>query len=160
MEELLMSEILIKLQDQLIASMIGDLAEKGELEDFIKFGREEAKKDGMDTEELLKFFDELEEQYCSKIDWDKFFDIISATTNNRKAIVFNGDSSILIENRKLSNEECDEYAENNVSPIHLETLNKALESINVKLEFIEAINNPFPIQGINDFCRFKVIEIE
>lgn len=160
MEELLMNEILIKLQDQLIASMIEDLAKEGELESFIKFGREEAKKDGMDTEELLNFFDKIEEQYCSNINWDKLFDIISTTTNNRKAIVFNGDSSIIIENRKLSNEECDEYAENNVSPIHLETLNKALEPINVKLEFIETINNPFPIQGIWDFCRFKVVELD
>lgn len=160
MEGLLMNEMLMKLQNQLITSMIEDLAKKGEIEDFIKFGREEAKKDGMDTEELLKFFDELEEKYCSNINWDKLFDIISATTNNRKAIVFNGDLSILIENRKLSNEECDEYAENNVSPIHLETLNKALEPINVKLEFIEAINNPFPIQGIWDFCRFKVVELD
>lgn len=155
-----MNKILIKLQDQLIASMIEDLAKKGELEDFIKFGREEAKKDGRYTEELQKFFDEIEEQYCSNIKWDKLFDVISATTNNRKAIVFGGDSSILIENRKLSDEECDEYAENNVSPIHLETLNKALESINVKLEFIEAINNPFPIQGVWDFCRFKVVELD
>lgn len=160
MEELLINEILIKLQDQLIASMIEDLAKKGELESFIKFGREEAKKDGRYTEELQKFFDEIEEKYCSNIDWDKFFDIISTTTNNRKAIHFGGDQSIIIENRKLSKEECDEYAENNVSPIHLETLNQALESINVKLEFIETINNPFSILGINDFCRFKVIEIE
>lgn len=160
MEDLLLKGILIKLQEQLIASMIEELVNEGELESFIKFGREEAKKDGMDTEEILKFFDELEKKYCSNIDWDKLFDVISATTNNRKAIVFGGDSSILIENRKLSDEECDEYAENNVSPIHLDTLNKSLESINIKLEFIEAINNPFPIQGITDFCRFKVIKIE
>ena len=155
-----MDEIMKELSNILISNIISNLVKEDKLDDFIGFAREKAKEDGMDTEELLKFFDELEEQYCSKIDWDKFFDIISATTNNRKAIVFGGDSSILIENRKLSDEECDEYAENNVSPIHLKTLNKALKPINVKLEFIEAINNPFPIHGINDFCRFKVIEIE
>lgn len=160
MEDLLLKGVLIKLQDQLIASMIGDLAEKGELEDFIKFGREEAKKDGMDTEELLKFFDEIEEQYCSNVDWDKLLEITNEVTNNRKVLSFQQDKCIVIENKMLTDDEVKEYMDIKTAPIHLDNLNKALEPINVKLEFIESLNNPFVIRGFNSFCRFKVIELE
>ena len=44
--------------------------------------------------------------------------------------------------------------------INLDTLNKALEPINVKLEFIEAIDNPFPLDGFQNFVRFKVVELD
>ena len=159
MEELLMNEILIKLQDQLIASMIEDLAKKGELKDFIKFGREEAKKDGMDTEELLKFFDELENKYCDNIDWDKLFEIVNETTN-REVMGFRQDKSIIIENKTLTNDEVEEYMETKTAPIHLDNLNKALESINIKLKFIEAISNPFEFDGFKNFVRFRVVELD
>ena len=160
MEELLMNEILIKLQDQLISSMIEELAKKGELKDFIKFGREEAKKDGRYTEELQKFFDEIEEQFCDNIDWDKLFDIVGETTNNRKVMGFRQDKCIIVENRTLSNDEVEEYMETETAPINLQTLNKALEPINIKLEFIEAIDNPFDLDGFQNFVRFKVVEVD
>ena len=159
MEDLLMNEILIKLQDQLISSMIEDLVKEGELENFIKFGREEAKKDGRYTEELQKFFDELEEKFCDNIDWDKLFDIVSETTNNRKVMGFRQDKSIIIENRTLSNDEVVKYMETD-APINLDKLNKALEPINIKLEFIEAIDNPFDLDGFQNFVRFKVVELD
>ena len=155
-----MNEILIKLQDQLISSVIEDLAKKGELEDFIKFGREEAKKDGRYTEELMSFFDELEEKFCDNIDWDKLFDIVSETTNNRKVMGFRQDKCIIIENRTLSNDEVEKYMETETAPINLDKLNKALKSINVKLEFIEAIDNPFDLDGFQNFVRFKVVELD
>ena len=159
MEDLLLKGVLIKLQDQLIASMIEELVKEGELEDFIKFGREEAKKDGMDTEELLKFFDELEEQYCDNIDWVKLFEIVNETTN-REVMGFRQDKCIIINNRTLSNDEVKEYMKTATAPIHLDNLNKALEPVNIKLEFIEAVSNPFEFDGFQNFVRFKVIEIE
>lgn len=155
-----MNEILIKLQNQLISSMIEELAKKGELKDFIKFGREEAKKDGRYTEELQKFFDEIEEQFCDNIDWDKLFDIVGETTNNRKVMGFRQDKCIIVENRTLSNDEVEEYMETETAPINLDKLNKALEPINIKLEFIEAIDNPFDLDGFQNFVRFKVVELD
>lgn len=160
MEELLMYDILIKLQDQLISSVIEELAKKGELKDFIKFGREEAKKDGRYTEELQKFFDEIEEQFCDNIDWDKLFDIVGETTNNRKVMGFRQDKCIIVENRTLSHDEVEEYMETETAPINLDKLNKALEPINIKLEFIEAIDNPFDLDGFQNFVRFKVVELD
>ena len=160
MEELLTKDMILKLQNQLIASIIEDLAKEGEIEDFIKFGREEAKKDGMDTEEILKFFDELEEKYCDGIDWDKLFDIVSETTNNRKVMGFRQDKCIIVENRTLSDKEVTDYLTTKTAPIHLDNLNKALESMNIKLEFIEAISNPFDLDGFQNFVRFRVVELE
>lgn len=159
MEELLIKDMLLKLQNQLITSMIEDLVKEGEIEDFIKFGREEAKKDGMDTEELLKFFDELEEKYCDGIDWDKLFEIVNETTN-REVMGFRQDKCIIINNRTLSDDEVEDYMKTETAPIHLDNLNKALESINIKLEFIEAIDNPFPLNGFQNFVRFKVVELD
>lgn len=159
MEELLMTDMLIKLQDQLISSMIEDLAKEGELESFIKFGREEAKKDGRYTEELQKFFDEIEEKYCDGIDWDKLFEIVNEITN-RECMGFRQDKCIIVENRTLSNKEVTDYLTTETAPIHLDNLNKALEPINIKLEFIEAIDNPFPLDGFQNFVRFKVVELD
>ena len=159
MEDLSLKEILLKLQNQLISSMIEDLAKKGEIEDFIKFGREEAKKDGMDTEELLKFFDELENKYCDNINWDKLFRIVNETTN-REVIGFRQDKCIIINNRTLSDDEVEDYVKIETAPINLSNLNKALEPINVKLEFIEAMDNPFDVGGFTNFCRFKVVELD
>lgn len=159
MEELLIKDMLLKLQNQLITSMIEDLAKEGEIEDFIKFGREEAKKDGMDTEELLKFFDELEEKYCDGIDWDKLFEIVNETTN-REVMGFRQDKCIIINNKTLSDDEVENYMETETAPIHLDNLNKALESINIKLEFIEAISNPFGLDGFQNFVRFRVVELD
>lgn len=144
----------------LISNIIGNLVKEDKLDDFIGFAREQAKEDGMDTEELMSFFDELEEKFCDDIDWDKLFDIVGETTNNRKVMGFKQDKCIIIENRTLSNDEVEEYMETETAPINLQTLNKALEPINIKLEFIEAIDNPFDLDGFQNFIRFKVVELD
>ena len=148
------------LQEHMISSAIESLIENDRLDDFLKFGREKAKEDGMDTENLMAFFDELEKEFCDDIDWDKLFDIVSETTNNRKVMGFRQDKCIIVENRTLSNDEVEEYMETETAPINLDKLNKALEPINVKLEFIEAIDNPFDLDGFRNFVRFKVVELD
>ena len=148
------------LSDILISNIIGNLVKEDKLDDFIGFAREKAKEEGMDTEELMSFFDELEEKFCDNIDWDKLFDIVSETTNNRKVMGFRQDKCIIVENRTLSNDEVEKYMETETAPINLDKLNKALEPINIKLEFIEAIDNPFDLDGFQNFIRFKVVELD
>ena len=143
-----------------ISNIIGNLIKEDKLDDFIGFAREKAKEDGMDTEELMGFFDELEKQFCNSIDWDKLFDIVSETTNNRKVMVFRQDKCIIVENRTLSADEVEKYIETETAPINLQTINKALEPINIKLEFIEAIDNPFDLDGFQNFVRFKVVKLD
>ena len=155
-----MEDICKALQTHLISAIVDTLIEEDKLEDFIKFGREEAKKDGMDTEELMSFFNELENKYCDNIQWDKLFDIVSETTNNRKVMGFRQDKCIIVENRTLTNDEVENYMETETAPINLSNLNKALEPINIKLEFIEAIDNPFNVGGFTNFCRFRVVEVD
>ena len=155
-----MEDVIKALQTHLIGSMVETLIEEDRLEDFLKFGRAKAKEDGMDTEELMGFFDELEEKFCDNIDWDKLFSIVGETTNNRKVMGFRQDKCIIVENRTLSHDEVEEYMETETAPINLDKLNKALEPINVKLEFIEAIDNPFPLDGFQNFVRFKVVELD
>lgn len=148
------------LSDILISNIIGNLVKEDKLDDFIGFAREKAKEDGMDTEELMSFFDELEEKFCDNIDWDKLFSIVGETTNNRKVMGFRQDKCIIVENKTLSNDEVEDYMETETAPINLGKLNKALEPINVKLEFIEAIDNPFDLDGFQNFVRFKVVELD
>ena len=154
-----MEEMMKDLSNILISNIISNLVKEDKLDDFIGFAREKAKEDGMDTEELMSFFDELEEKFCDNIDWDKLFSIVSETTNNRKVMGFRQDKSIIIENRTLSNDEVVKYMETD-APINLDKLNKALEPIHIKLEFIEAIDNPFDLDGFQNFVRFKVVELD
>ena len=42
----------------------------------------------------------------------------------------------------------------------VDNLNKALEPVNIKLEFIEAISNPFDLDGFQNFVRFRVVELD
>ena len=155
-----MEDLCKALQTHLISAMVETLIEEDRLEDFLKFGREKAKEDGMDTEELMGFFDELEEKFCDNIDWDKLFSIVGETTNNRKVMGFRQDKCIIVENRTLSNDEVEEYMGTETAPINLDKLNKDLKPINVKLEFIEAIDNPFDLDGFQNFVRFKVVELD
>ena len=155
-----MEKCLKEVSNILIANLIGNLVKEDKLDDFIGFAREKAKEDGMDTEELMSFFDELEEKFCDNIDWDKLFSIVSETTNNRKVMGFRQDKCIIVENRTLTNDEVDGYMETETAPINLNNLNKALEPINIKLEFIEAIDNPFDLDGFQNFVRFKVVELD
>ena len=154
-----MEDICKALQTHLIGAMVDTLIEEDRLEDFLKFGRAKAKEDGMDTEELMKFFDELENKYCDNIDWNKIFEIVNETTN-RECMGFRQDKCIIINNRTLSNDEVEDYMETETAPIHLDNLNNALESINIKLEFIEAISNPFDLDGFQNFVRFRVVELD
>lgn len=153
----MMEDLLGKL---FVANVIQKLIDTGNIGDFIEYGREKAKEDGMDTENLMAFFDELEKEFCDDIDWDKLFDIVSETTNNRKVMGFRQDKCIIVENRTLSNDEVEKYMETETAPINLQTINKALEPINIKLEFIEAIDNPFDLDGFQNFVRFKVVELD
>lgn len=155
-----MEEMMKDLSNILISNIISNLVKEDKLDDFIGFAREKAKEDGMDTEELMSFFDELEEKFCDGIDWDKLFSIVGETTNNRKVMGFRQDKCIIVENRTLSHDEVEEYMETETAPINLDKLNKALKPINVKLEFIEAIDNPFDLDGFQNFVRFKVVELD
>ena len=67
---------------------------------------------------------------------------------------------IIVENRTLSNSEVEDYIDKETAPINLGNLNKALEPINIRLEFIEAIDNPFDLDGFQNFVRFKVVELD
>lgn len=156
-----MEDMQIVLGNALIKSFIKDLVNKGELDDFLSFAREQAKKDGMDTEELMSFFDDLEEQFCNdNIDWIEVADIIQKCTGNCNVKIFDGDKTIIIENEKFTDLECLEYLEEKESKINLQQLNNALSTVNVKLEFVEALNLPFEFDGFENFIRFKVIELE
>lgn len=154
-----MEEVIREFQNNLISSMVKNLIEEDKLEDFLSFAREKAKEDGMDTKELTDFFDELEKNYCDNIDWNKIFEIVNETTN-REVMGFRQDKCIIINNRTLSNDEVEDYMVSETAPIHLGNLNKALEPINVQLEFIEAISNPFDLDGFQNFVRFRVVELD
>ena len=148
------------LYNTLIANIIESLIEEDKLDGFLEFARKRAKEDGMDTDELMKFFDELEKQYCDNIDWSKTLDIIRKTTGC-KVKGFKGDKSVIIENQEMDDEEClDYYQGETQGKINLEHINQALKLVNIKLEFIEAMNTPFDMDGFQNFIRFKVIEIE
>lgn len=154
-----MEDVIKALQIHLIGSIVEALIEEDQLDDFIKFGREKAKEDGMDTEELMKFFDELEIKYCDNIQWDKLFEIVNETTN-RECMGFRQDKCIIINNRTLSDDEVEDYVQTETAPLHLDNLNNALEPINIKLEFIEALSNPFDLDGFQNFVRFRVVELD
>lgn len=138
-----------------IASALTSIHENGKMDDFLKFARKNAKENGMESEELTEFFDFLEtlekkKEYDDTIDWKQLIDIVTETTGC-KLKCFVGDSSMIIENEKMYDVD---------SKINLEKINKALEPINVKLEFIESMNWLFDVDGFQNFCRFKVITID
>lgn len=45
-----------------VAAAIQKIIDTGNIGDFIEYGREKLKEDGMDTENLMAFFDELENE--------------------------------------------------------------------------------------------------
>ena len=154
-----MEDMLRTLQTSIISAYLNKLVEDGELEGFLSYAREQAKKDGMDTEELMSFFDDLEKQFCDDIDWIEVADIVKKCTGC-KVKVFNGDKNIIIENEIFDEVECLEYLEEKESKIKLDQLNNALSTIGVKLEFVEALNFPFDFDGFENFLRFKVVKID
>lgn len=152
-------ELLKRIHQSILSSYIKKMIETGNLKDFISFARQQAKRDGMDTEELMTFLDDLETQFCDDIDWIEVADIVKKCTGC-KVQVFEGDKNIIIENEEFDELECLEYLEKRESKIKLSQLNNALSTIGVKLEFVEALNLPFDLDGFENYIRFKVIELE
>ena len=152
-----MGDLLDKL---FILTTIQKLIDTGNIGDFIEYGREEAKKEGMDTENLMAFFDELENEFCDNINWVKVKDITQKVTGC-KVKTFKGDKSLIIENEEMSDEECKDYLTGEMEgKVNLEHINQGLKVANVKLEFIEAMILPFDADGFQNILRFKVMELD
>lgn len=155
-----MEDMIRALQEHMISSAIESLIENDRLDDFLEFAREQAKEDGMDTESLMKFFDEIEEKYCDDIDWAKVKDITQKTTGC-KVKTFKGDKCLIIENEEMSDEECIDYLIDEIQgKVNLEHINQGLKVANVKLEFIEAMLLPYDADGFQNILRFKVVELD
>lgn len=143
-----------------IVTTIQKLIDTGNIGDFIEYGREKAKEDGMDTENLMAFFDELENEFCDNIDWVKVKDITQKVTGC-KVKTFKGDKSLIIENEEMSDDECKDYLAGEMEgKVNLEHINQGLKFANVKLEFIEAMILPFDADGFQNILRFKVVELD
>ena len=54
-------ELLNELSRMAVTRLLTKLKEDGELGDFIRFAKERAKRDGMDSDGFMAFLDELEE---------------------------------------------------------------------------------------------------
>lgn len=148
------------LETLFVATAIQKIIDTGNIGDFIEYGREKLKEDGMDTENLMAFFDELENEFCNDIDWAKVQDITQKVTGC-KVKTFKGDKSLIIENEEMSEEECKDYlADEMESKVNLEHINQGLKAANVKLEFIEAMLLPFDADGFQNIVRFKVVELD
>ena len=153
----MMGDLLDKL---FILTTIQKLIDTGNIGDFIEYGREEAKKEGMDTENLMAFFDELENEFCDNINWVKVKDITQKVTGC-KVKTFKGDKSLIIENEEMSDDECKDYLAGEMEgKVNLEHINQGLKFANVKLEFIEAMILPFDADGFQNILRFKVGELD
>ena len=143
-----------------IVTTIQKLIDTGNIGYFIEYGREEAKKEGMDTENLMAFFDELENEFCDNINWVKVKDITQKVTGC-KVKTFSGDKSLIIENEEMSDDECKDYLAGEMEcKVNLEHINQGLKFANVKLEFIEAMILPFDAEGFQNIVRFKVVELD
>ena len=143
-----------------IVNVIQKLIDTGNIGDFIEYGREKAKEDGMDTENLMAFFDELENEFCDNINWVKVNDITQKVTGC-KVKTFKGDKSLIIENEEMSDDEFKDYLAGEMEgKVNLEHINQGLKVANVKLEFIEAMILPFDAEGFQNILRFKVVELD
>ena len=148
------------LETLFVATAIQKIIDTGNIGDFIEYGREKAKKDGMDTENLMAFFDELENEFCDNIDWAKVKDITQKVTGC-KVKTFKDDKSLIIENEEMSDDECKDYLVGEMEgKVNLEHINQGLKFANVKLEFIEAMILPFDADGFQNIVRFKVVELD
>lgn len=148
-----------------ISSVLAKIHEEGEMKNFVEFAKKQAKEDGEDTEELMEFFDFLEEletedtgEDVKELDWIEIADAITKETGCEVSC-FRGDNSIIISNKKMTDNECLEYLETNKANIHLGRINKVLKPLGVELEFVEALNLPFEFQGFDNFIRFGVHKI-
>ena len=156
-----MKDIMKVLGAKFIATSLADIHESGDMPSFLEFAREEAKKDGMDTADLMKFFDFLEElEESDGVNWFKLIDTVQKVTGCQVR-GFKGDSCIIIKNEELDDDDLKEYLLNDTQVgINLEHINNALKMDSVKLEFIEAMNIPFDFSGFRNFCRFKVVKLD
>lgn len=148
-----------ELKKLMIAHGLTMLQERGELGDFIEFAKAEAKKERIDSDGLMSFFDGLNEFVIDEepleFSWFRVFSAIEEVCPF-KVKAFKKDKTILIENEKLSDEQCNEYSESWTAPINLKALNTALEPVGVRLEFLEVLNLPFDAEGHENFVRFEV----
>lgn len=154
--------LLNEIRTSVLASLIKSIIDKGELADFLEFAREQARRDGMDSSGLMSFFDGLEKEYLSDdaIQWHKLLDIVTKVTGC-KVGGFKGDKCLIIENEELTDDECLDYIqEENVAKIDLEHINNALKIMDTKLEFIDAINLPFDVDGFQNIVRFRVVKLD
>ena len=64
---------MIELKTMFIARALELLKENGEINDFVEFAKEQAKKDGMDRDEFMNFLDSLkaEDEEESDFNWIK-----------------------------------------------------------------------------------------
>lgn len=156
-----MIESIVEMQKALISAIITDLIEKDELDGFIHFARKKAKEDGMDDDDLMEFFDNLEENFCKGIPWVETLTTIEKVTGF-KVKGFKGDKCVIIENEELTDDYCTSFIkeEKPKGKINLTSINKELETLNVRLEFIEAMNTPFKVGDFQNFCRFRVVELD
>lgn len=152
-------DLLNELKASFLARELTLIKESGELGDFIEFAKEQAKKDGMDTKGLMDFLDNLteltEDEEKSDINW---FKVQSALNDVLpfKCRIFKGDNTLIIENEMLTREQCSKYLVDEKPPLHLATLNDALKPLGLCLVFIESLNNPFDLDGFQNFLRFEV----
>lgn len=158
------SMLLKSFRTAFVATCLENIVESGKLDDFLEYAREHSEDEGMDTEGLMKFIDKLEEKYLSESEenkeWHKILKIINETTGcNVQG--FKGDRTVMIENEEMTDDEFKEYVDNDsvTAKINIESINKALSSINYKLEFFEAIGLPFEADGFRNIVRFKVIKL-
>lgn len=54
-------DLMLELKTMFIGGVLTKLKEDGKLHDFIEFAREQARKDGMDSDSFMCFLDELDE---------------------------------------------------------------------------------------------------
>lgn len=144
-----LSEIFIKLH------------EDGDMDNFFAFARKEAENEE-NSEELLEFLDEMEKLFketeVEMIPYEKIHDIIVEVTGCPN-ILFEGDNSIIIENEEWNEDDLLHYLQKDKAKLNLELMNKALEHLNCKLEFIEAVNIDKEFHGFKNFLRFRVVKI-
>lgn len=150
-----------ELRDSFIEKGIEEIVRSGNLEDFLSFAREQAKKDGMEDTGIMDLFDELEKELLTE-EYKLMNLVLDIVTNitGCQARGFEEDMSIIIQNELMTREECEEYCKTEQAKINIDKLNDALKPIDVKLEFVEAMNNPFKLEGLKNFVRFKVVELD
>ena len=157
-------DLLLELSRMAVTSVLTTLKENGELGDFIQFAKEQAKKDGMDSDEFISFLDKIGEMAEDEelYDWKGITKALDSVLPSYKVYMFYGDKTIAIENELITDAKIlANYCDVDVkAPLNIETLNGALEPIGYKLEFMEALNLPFKLDEIQNFLRFKVKKLE